>query len=192
MTCNYSLGKREWPMNLCSAYSIENIHFWTTSHSSTTWCEFCASQIAGLFWLAFPDMWKVASYWNIFFPKNKLSSLRHFSLMVQKSFWRGWFLGFNFCSTWNLYGQKREPLTQHPSHCHVRDITHFPPCLLCGFLRTTEKRQTNTLHSLVTWSSAWIRLLHSVNATSFSRWLMPLVNGFSCRRFFTIICTKPP
>jgi hypothetical protein len=52
-------------------------------------------------------------------------------------------------------------------------------CTALWVSATTEKRSANTPHSLFTWSSAQILLL-STNATSFSIWFVPLVNGFSC------------
>jgi hypothetical protein len=61
-------------------------------------------------------------------------------------------------------------------------ITQFPACPPFVFLRNEEKRFTNILHSLVAWSSGRIIIL-STNATTFSKWFVPLINGFCLRCF---------
>jgi hypothetical protein len=43
---------------------------------------------------------------------------------------------------------ERQSLTQHPPHCHVRDITQFPACPPCGFLWRNDAQTRSTVSPL--------------------------------------------
>jgi hypothetical protein len=90
-----------WVAMECSRHDL-CIFLWT----STTWSRFCDPQMIKLWRFTFPDKWKVASSLKTILSKNKLYSLRQFSILVQKFLQCCQSLGFNSCSSWNLYGQK--------------------------------------------------------------------------------------
>jgi hypothetical protein len=64
------------------------------------------SQMIRLWQFTFPDKWKVASSLKTILSKNKLYSLRQFSISVQKFLLCGRSLGFNSCNSWNVYSRK--------------------------------------------------------------------------------------
>jgi hypothetical protein len=111
--------------------------------TSTTWCGFCDPQMIRLWRFTFPDKWKVASSLKTILSKNKLSSWRQFSISVQKFLRCGRSLGFNSCSSWNLYSRKNNLLH--------REIT--PSSVLDPHTWTKQSRKMERLwqlHSMVT------------------------------------------
>jgi hypothetical protein len=85
----------------CSHHDL-SILPWT----STTWSGFCDPQMIRLWRFTFLDKWKVASSLKTILSENKLYSFRQFSISVRKFLRCGRSLGFNSCSSWNLYGRK--------------------------------------------------------------------------------------
>jgi hypothetical protein len=172
VTRSGSSGEREWSVHLCSAYSTENIHLLTVSRMFEIWCGFCDPQMIRLWWFTFPDKLKVASSPKVILSQNNLSPSRQFVISVQNL--------SNVVNRWastpaavrNLCGRKDGLLRS----------TQFPACPPFVFLRNEEKRFTNILHSLVAWPSGRIVLLNT-DATSFSKWFVPLINGFCLRCF---------
>jgi hypothetical protein len=78
-----------WVAMECSRHDL-SIFLWT----STTWSEFCDPKMIRLWRFTFPDKRKVATSLKTILSKNKLYSLRRFSISVEKFLRRGRSLGF--------------------------------------------------------------------------------------------------
>jgi hypothetical protein len=133
-----------------------------------------------------PDKWNVPSSLKTVLSRNKLSSSRRFSISVRKSLWCGRSLGCNSFRSWSLYSRNLLRSTVHTVTWETSPNSLLARLVgFCGLRRNVAR----TRSSLVTWSSA--RFLLSKNATRFSKRLVPHVNGFYRKRFFTNIRTKP-
>jgi hypothetical protein len=133
-----------------------------------------------------PDKWKVARHWKLFCPKPNCP-LRGGSAYRCKNLSK-------VVDHWSLTPARVEICTAGKTITWLPPVltspTHFPHCPPFEFLRTREKRRTNTVHSLVTWSSARILLLRK-NVTSFSKWFVQLVYGFYHSCLLYHISMKP-
>jgi hypothetical protein len=126
------IGWSGWPWNVAA----------TTYPSS---CEFRQlgsgffdPRVIRLWRFTFPDKWKVASSLETILSKNKLYSLRQFSISVQNFLRCGRSLSFNSCSSLNLYGRK-DSLIRSTLHTVMWEIS--PSSLLdrCTWTKHSRK-----------------------------------------------------
>jgi hypothetical protein len=87
------------------------------------------------------------SLFKTILSKNKLYSSRQFSISVQKFVWCGRSLGFNSCSSWNLYGRKDNLIRSSTLHIVMWEIS---PTSLLDRRTSTKHSRLWRLHSMAT------------------------------------------